>query len=294
MNKYILEVNNLKHYYRPNRNCIVKAVDDVSFNIKQGEIFGLIGESGSGKSTVGRSLLMLKKIEHGEIIFDGKTISNPAVYRKEKSSIRKDIQIIFQNTTSSLNPRMTAIDIVEEPMLIHKVPRQERHKRAIELLKMTGLEESCFTRYPFELSGGQRQRVGIARALTLNPKFIIADEPIASLDVSVQAQIINLFKRLQEQKNISILFIAHDLSMVRHICDRIAVMQHGKLVEMGDTELLCKSAMHPYTRALFDAIPIPDPNYVEPIVRQPKETLEVKANWTWREPEPGHFVLMNV
>lgn len=257
----ILEVKNLKQYFKINKNLTIKAVDDISFNICKGEIFGLVGESGSGKSTTGRSIIGINKVTSGDILFNGKNIANRKIYRLERKNISREMQFIFQDSTSSLNSRMTIGEIIGEPLKIQKKfkRKKEIEQKVHELMETVGLEKECFNRYPYDFSGGQRQRVGIARALSINPKFIIADEPIASLDVSMQAQIVNLFKKLKKEEKLTCLFIAHDLTMVGYISDRIGVMYNGKLVEIAEAKELYKNPIHPYTKSLIESIPKPNP-----------------------------------
>jgi peptide/nickel transport system ATP-binding protein len=238
--------------------AVVHAVDGVSFTIRAGEVLGLVGESGCGKSTVGRLILRLLEPTSGEIWFEEQNLL--AAGRRELFAIRRRIQIIFQDPYSSLNPRMRIGDVLDEPLLIHRVGSpEERHRRVIELLAQVGLDESALAKYPHEFSGGQRQRIGIARALALKPAFIVADEPVSSLDVSIQAQIINLLEELQAAYHLSLLFIAHDLHMVRHVSDRVAVMYLGRIVELANTEALFTHPAHPYTEALLAAAPVPEP-----------------------------------
>lgn len=235
----------------------VQAVQEVSLVVKPGEILGLVGESGCGKSTLGRTILKLLEADSGEIIFNGQDITH--LTPKEMKPIRRDIQIIFQDPYSSLNPRMTVGQTIAEPLIIHKlVPRHQRQERVAELLETVGLSANDASKYPHEFSGGQRQRVGIARALAVNPKLIIADEPVSALDVSIQAQIINLLSDLQSKLGLAIIFIAHDLKVVEHISNRIAIMYLGKVMEVLDAKKLME-AKHPYTRSLLSAIPVPDP-----------------------------------
>jgi oligopeptide transport system ATP-binding protein len=237
----------------------VRAVDDVSFSIERGETFGLVGESGSGKTTTGRCILRLIEPSSGEVLFDGRDVLR--LSRTELRAARRDMQIVFQDPYSSLNPRMRVSDIVEEPLIIHKLGRKaERRARVRELFDLVGLNPDHLARYPHEFSGGQRQRIGLARALALNPSLIIADEPVSALDVSVQAQVVNLLMDLQERLTLTYLFIAHDLRLVEHICSRVAVMYLGRIVEMGETAKLFSAPQHPYTRALLSAIPVPDPD----------------------------------
>jgi oligopeptide transport system ATP-binding protein len=266
----ILEVKNLKKYFPIKRGIVfskhvgdVKAVDGVSFYIRKGETLGLVGESGCGKSTVARTIIRLLDPTDGEIIFDGVDISKLPYSSLRR--IRRDMQIIFQDPYSSLNPRMTVSEIIGEPLQVHKIvsSSKEREKRVQELLELVGLAPYHATRYPHEFSGGQRQRIGIARALALNPKFIVADEPTSALDVSIRSQIINLLQDLQKEFKLTYLFISHDLAVIRHICDRIAVMYLGKIVELSENEDLYTSPLHPYTQALLSAIPIPDPELAE-------------------------------
>ncbi|PLR76576.1 oligopeptide ABC transporter ATP-binding protein OppF [Bacillus sp. V3-13] len=258
--KVLLEVNRLKKYFFLNRGEILKAVDDVSFQIYQGETFGIVGESGCGKSTAGRTVIGLYDVTGGEVKYDGKNVHS--LNEKEKFAFHRKMQMIFQDPYASLNPRSTVREIISEPMEVHGLYRDKREKliKVYQLLEDVGLNRDHANRYPHEFSGGQRQRIGIARALALEPEFIIADEPISALDVSVQAQVVNLLKRLQKEKGLTFLFIAHDLSMVKQISDRIAVMYLGNLVELTASSQLYEKPLHPYTQALLSAIPIPDPD----------------------------------
>ena len=237
----------------------VRAVDDVSFSVHQGETFGLVGESGCGKTTMGRCILQLERPTAGQVIFAGQELTGLPEARLRV--IRRQMQVIFQDPYSSLNPRMTVGQMLAEPLQVHGIvpSRVERRQRVAELLSEVGLPSALSERYPHELSGGQRQRVGIARALAMQPSFIVCDEPVSALDVSIQAQIMNLLDDLQERYGITYLFVAHDLSVVRHISDRVAVMYLGKLVELADWQLLYEDPLHPYTKALLAAVPIPDP-----------------------------------
>jgi oligopeptide/dipeptide ABC transporter ATP-binding protein len=261
----LIEVKNLTKYFPTGAGLfgksadVVKAVDDVSFTIGRGETFGLVGESGCGKTTTGRCILRLIEPSSGEVKFDGKDFLS--VSATELRPMRRDMQIIFQDPYSSLNPRMRVGQIVEEPLTIHNVgTKAERRDRVAELLKLVGLDGSHAERYPHEFSGGQRQRIGIARALALNPKFIVCDEPVSALDVSVQAQVVNLLQDLQEQLNLTYLFISHGLSVVEHISTRVGIMYLGKLVEVATSEEIFRNPLHPYTRVLLSAIPKPDPD----------------------------------
>lgn len=255
----LISARGIKKYFDVGEGML-KAVDGISFDIYPGETFGLVGESGCGKTTAGRTIVRLYDPTEGELIFNGKNIYE--LSSSEMQEVRRNFQIIFQDPYASLNPRMTVEDIVAEPLDIHKAykSRKERRNRVIELLSLVGLSEEHAMRFPHEFSGGQRQRVGIARALALNPKFIVCDEPISALDVSIQAQVVNLLKDLQEKLGLTYLFIAHDLSMVRYISDRVGVMYLGHMMEIAKSEELYISPIHPYTRALLSAIPIPDPD----------------------------------
>jgi len=262
----LLEVNNLKMYFPVTEGVIfqkkiadVKAVDDVTFSINKGEALGLVGESGCGKTTTGRCILQLYKPTSGQVIFNDVDVT--ALGKKDLRNVRREMQIIFQDPYGSLNPRMTCGDIVGEPLKVHKLTsnKGEYRDRVSELLLTCGLNPYMADRYPHEFSGGQRQRIGIARALAVNPSFIVCDEPVSALDVSIQAQIVNLLEDLQDQLGLTYLFIAHDLSVVKHISDRIAVMYLGHIVEVADRNELYENPIHPYTKALLSAIPIPDP-----------------------------------
>ncbi len=255
----ILEVQNLKKYFPVKsgfKKLTLKAVDGVSFTINRGETLGLVGESGCGKTTVGRTLLQLYKPTDGKVIFEGQEVTE-----KNINEMRKKMQMVFQDPYSSLNPRMTVEDIIGEPLDVHKLysSRSERREKILSLMELVGLNAEHATRYAHEFSGGQRQRIGIARALAVNPDFIVCDEPVSALDVSIQAQIINMFEELQAKLGLSYLFIAHDLLVVQHISKRIAVMYLGKLVEIGDADEVCNSPIHPYSISLLSAVPIPDP-----------------------------------
>ena len=269
------------------------AVDDVSFQMKKGEIFGLVGESGSGKSTVARCIMNVCKPTAGKILYNGIDVCDKAQFRKHHKMLEADRQIIFQDSTSSLNQRMTVADIIAEPMSIHhiKPPRGSLRAEAEFQLSYVGMDASYLDKYPTELSGGQRQRVAIARALSMEPELLVADEPIASLDVSIQAQIINLLRHCNREHGCSMLFIAHDLSMVEYLCDRVGVMYHGKLVEVAPTAELYANPQHPYTKALLSAIPIPDPIAERNRKRMDFDEVTFDRDGVLTEVAPGHFVL---
>jgi oligopeptide transport system ATP-binding protein len=287
----LLEVRDLVKEFSRKRGLlapasVVRAVDGVSFTIAQGETFGLVGESGSGKTTTGRCILRLIEPTSGRVHFKGEDVLAfpPARMR----SARRDMQIVFQDPYSSLNPRMRVGAIVEEPLIIHEIgSKAERRARVAQLFELVGLDPSQLSRYPHQFSGGQRQRIGVARALALDPSFIIADEPVSALDVSVQAQVINLLMDLQERLKLTYLFIAHDLRLVRHICSRVAVMYLGRIVEMGKTESLFAAPAHPYTRALLSAIPVPDPRVSRQRIVLDTSTFNREA--PLREVNAGHF-----
>ncbi|MCH8279766.1 MAG: dipeptide ABC transporter ATP-binding protein [Chloroflexi bacterium] len=262
----LLEVKNLKMYFPVSSGMLfqrtvahIKAVDDVSFFVKRGETLGLVGESGCGKTTTGRCILQLYKPTGGQVIFEGQNLMELST--RQMRAMRREMQVIFQDPYSSLNPRMTAGNIIGEPLVVHGLvhSKAEYRERVADLLQNVGLNPYMSDRFPHEFSGGQRQRIGVARALSVAPKFIVADEPVSALDVSIQAQIINLLEDLQEQFNLTYLFIAHDLSVVRHISDRVGVMYLGHIVEMADRNEIYVNPIHPYTKALLSAVPIPDP-----------------------------------
>lgn len=264
----LVEVRNLKKYFNL-KSGVLKAVDDVSFDIGRGETLGLVGESGCGKTTCGRTLLGIYEATGGEVLFEGN--NTLTMNRQLKKDFTRNAQIIFQDPYASLNPRMTVADIVAEGIDIHGLYLQkERQERIYEILQLVGLNKEHAGRFPHEFSGGQRQRIGIARALSINPKFIVCDEPISALDVSIQAQIVNLLMKLQRELKLTYLFIAHDLSMVKHISDRVGVMYLGCLVELADSAELYKNSLHPYTKALLSAIPIPDP-----VLERNKQRIEL-------------------
>ena len=311
----LLDVRHLKQYFDINmgffRSKPLKAVDDVSFSIKKGETLGLVGESGCGKTTVGRTILHLYKPTAGEIWYDGK----PLKTKEEIHDFRKKATMVFQDPYSSLNPRMTVSDIVGEPLDVHKLyaSKKEREDRILELMGYVGLNSEHASRYAHEFSGGQRQRIGIARALAVNPEFIVCDEPVSALDVSIQAQVINMFHDLQEKLGLTYLFIAHDLLVVRHISDRIAVMYLGKMVELADADTIYNRPLHPYSKSLLSSVPLPDPKAARankrivlhgdipsPLnapsgcpfrTRCPHATAQCAESMPeFKEAEPGHFV----
>jgi len=287
----LVEVSHLvKHFARDagvfRAGTRVTAVDDVSFAIEEGETFGLVGESGSGKTTTGRCLLRLIEPSSGSVRFRGDEVLGFSKRRLREA--RRDMQIVFQDPYSSLNPRMRAREIVEEPLIIHRLGgRDERRARVADLFGLVGLNPVHLERYPHQFSGGQRQRIGLARALALNPSFVILDEPVSALDVSVQAQVVNLLMDLQERLHLTYLFIAHDLRLVEHVCSRVAVMFLGKIVEMGPTTSLFAAPQHPYTRALLSAIPVPDPD--APRNRVLLDPASVNRDTALREISAGHF-----
>lgn len=263
---HLIEVENLKVFYKftskglKKEHRLVKAVNDVSFFVEKNETFGIVGESGCGKTTTGKAILQLVQPTGGEIRFNGKNILD-VHDKKEVFELKRSIQMIFQDPFSSLDPRYTIGRFIEEPLLVHKIgTRKEQREKTLELMHEVGLREDQYDRYPHELSGGQRQRAGIARALTLNPSVLVCDEPVSALDVSIQAQILNLMAELQDKYQLTYVFISHNLSVVKHVCDRIAVMYLGNIVELADKRALFANPAHPYTQALLDAIPIPDPD----------------------------------
>ncbi len=319
--EYLLEVRHLKKYFRSGsrlfvnkkKDQYVRAVDDVSFTVKAGQTLGIVGESGCGKSTTGNTIIRLLEKTDGEVLFEGQEISS--LSKEEMDVVRPNIQMIFQDPYSSLNPRMRVFDIIAEPLRTHKVcsSQSELQERVLSLMDVVGLQRDYAGRYPHEFSGGQRQRIGIARALALRPKLIICDEPVSALDVSIQAQVLNLLAKLQKEFNLSYIFIAHGLPTVKHVSDRIAVMYLGQLVELADTEELFDSPCHPYTEGLLAAVPIPDP-----ALRKERRSVQLKGDLPspanppsgcrfhtrcaycqeicakevpqWREIRPGHFV----
>ncbi|PWI57629.1 ABC transporter ATP-binding protein [Sulfoacidibacillus thermotolerans] len=317
MSEPLLQVRGLEKYFPIKKGVMrltrghVRAVDGVSFDVREGETFGLVGESGCGKSTTGRSILRLIEPTGGQIIFNGKDVRK--LGRSEMRKMRRDMQIVFQDPYASLNPRYTVRQILEEPMIIHGLygGSAERKKKVADLLETVGLSGSRMNRYPHEFSGGQRQRIGIARALAVNPRLIIADEPVSALDVSVQSQVLNLLDDLQKEFGIAYVFIAHDLSVVKHISDRIGVMYLGKIVELAPADGLYSKPLHPYTQALLSAVPVPDPEFKrERIILQGdlpspskpptgchfhprcKDCMEICKTTApeWKEVEPDRFV----
>ena len=293
MSEILLDVQELAHCFRLGRNTVIRAVDHVSFQLRRGEIFGLVGESGSGKSTVARCIMSLIRPAAGKIRYLGVNICDPGQFRAHRKLLQTSRQLIFQDSAASLNPRMKVADIITEPMAIHHIrpPRGSLRQEAAFQLKCVGMDPSSLDRRPGELSGGQRQRVAIARALSMGPELLVADEPIASLDVSIQAQIINLFQHLQREHGFTFLFIAHDLAVVRHLCDRTGVMVQGRLVEIAPSKELFDNPLHPYTRALLSAIPIPDPRLERARVPQRFDPAQFCREGLLREVSPGHMVL---
>ena len=290
----LLSVAHLSHLFPLSRNHVLRALTDVSFQIRKGEIFSLVGESGSGKSTVAKCLMQIYPISSGQVIYDGVNLTDPAAVRAHKNRIQQEIQLILQDSSSALNPRMKVREIIAEPLKIHHRcrNRRERESYLAEMMEAVGLKPELLDRYPSQLSGGQRQRVSIARAFAMKPRLLIADEPLAALDVSVQAQIVNLFRHLVREHGSTLLFIAHDLSMVRFLSTRVGVMYRGHLVELADTEELYRNPLHPYTRALLSAMPVPDPE------AERSKKLEIYCpkglvSGAFTEVCPGHFVLLD-
>jgi len=290
MTQALIEVRNLKQYYHQD-HTVVKAVDDVSFTVQAGETFGLVGESGSGKSTIGRAIVNLYQPTDGQILYQGKALSD--LSKGERLDYNKDVQMIFQDPYASLNPRMKVQDIVAEGMEVHGLvaSKSERDAKVAELLASVGLSPEHALRYPHEFSGGQRQRIGIARALAVEPKFIVCDEPISALDVSIQAQIINLLQGLQEERGLTYLFIAHNLAMVKYFSDRIGMMYRGRMVELAPAEVLYEQPLHPYTRSLLSAIPLPDPDQDRQRQRIIYQPSQAELEHEWIEAQDQHWVM---
>ncbi|HDE7231754.1 TPA: ABC transporter ATP-binding protein [Staphylococcus aureus] len=297
-NNVLVEIKNLTKIFNKNKNKNneIKAIDDVSIKINKGEALGIVGESGCGKSTFGKSIIRLLEVPEETIFFEGKDI-NKITSRRDSLNLNKRIQMIFQDPYVSLNPRLKVMDIVGEGIDIHKLAenKAERNEKIYKLLELVGLNKEHANRYPHEFSGGQRQRIGIARALSVEPDLIIADEPISALDVSIQAQIINIIKKLQKERNTTLLFIAHDLSMVKYVSDRIAVMHKGKIVEIASSERLYQNPLHNYTKSLISAIPQPDPQYERERVREIyKDSFDNNSEYKLREIEKDHFVFTSI
>ena len=295
--KVLLSIRNLDITFDLSKKKKLKAVDDVSFDIYEGETFSLVGESGSGKTPIGRAIVRINPATKGEIIYDGKSLTK-GVTKKDDEFFIRNIQMIFQDPAASLNERATVDYIISEGLYNFKLYKDEndRHQKVTEALKDVGLLEEHLTRYPHEFSGGQRQRIGIARALIMDPKLVVADEPISALDVSIRAQVLNLLKKLQAEKNLTYMFIAHDLSVVRFISDRIGVIHKGKIVELAETEELFQFPLHPYTQSLLSAVPMPDPQYekVKKLYKYDASMHDYSTDKpTMREIRPGHFVYAN-
>lgn len=296
MNEILLDVRHLTHRFKLGGKGGVKALDDLSFELRRGEIFGLVGESGSGKSTLARCVMNIVRPTSGKICYKGIDTCDPKVYHANRKMLQTSRQIIFQDSSSALNSRMRVCDIIAEPMAIHHIrpPRGTLRKEAEFQLRYVGMDASYLDKYPTELSGGMRQRVAIARALSMEPELLVADEPIASLDLSIRAQIINLFRHLQAEHGFTFLFIAHDLSVVRCLCDRVGVLYRGKLVEVAPAKALFASPAHPYTRSLLSAIPIPDPRRERERVFEPFDPALFDESGALTEIAPDHYVLKGV
>ena len=291
MNNNLVEVKHLKKYFHQGHPDEVHAVDDVTFSIRRGEVFGLVGESGSGKTTTGRCVLNLYQPTTGQILYNGQDITALKRGRALKK-FHHETAMIFQDPYSSLDPRMAVRDIIAEGLKVHQQTssRQELDQRVAETMELVGLTPDVMNRYPYEFSGGQRQRIGIARALATDPEFVVADEPLSALDVSIQAQIVKLMEHLKDTKQLTYLFIAHDISMVKYISDRIGVMYHGNLVELGTADEIVNHPFHPYTKSLLSAVPVPDPTYER--VRQPFTYDGDSAKLPLREVSAGHYAAL--
>lgn len=292
MTENLLEISHLTHKFPIDRRESLTALDDVSFTLRRGEIFGLVGESGSGKSTLARCVMNVYRPTAGKILFNGIETTDPRAFRKNRAYLQSARQIIFQDSNSSLDPKWQAWQVIAEPMrLQHVTPKRGSYRAEAEFqMHYVGLDPLYLDKYPPELSGGQRQRLAIARALTMEPELLVADEPIAALDVSIQAQIVNLFRHLQQEHGFTFLFIAHDLSMVEFLCDRVGVLYHGRLVELAPAKELYANPLHPYTQALLSAIPIPDPRRERHRVL-PEFPDTFPTDGVWTEETPEHFVL---
>lgn len=291
MSNNLVEVHHLKKYFHQGHPDEVHAVDDVNFNIRRGEVFGLVGESGSGKTTTGRCILNLYQPTAGQVLYNGHDITALKKGRDLKA-FHHETAMIFQDPYSSLDPRMSVRDIIAEGLRVHKQTndRQELDQKVAATMELVGLSPDVMNRYPYEFSGGQRQRIGIARALATEPEFVVADEPLSALDVSIQAQIVKLMEHLKATKQLTYLFIAHDISMVKYISDRIGVMYHGKLVELGTADEIVNHPLHPYTKSLLSAVPVPDPTYER--VRQPFTYDGSSAKLPLREVTAGHYAAL--
>ncbi|MGO1249508.1 MAG: ATP-binding cassette domain-containing protein, partial [Streptococcus thermophilus] len=293
--KPLLSIRNLKKHFDLGKGSVLKAVDDISFDIYENETLGLVGESGSGKSTTGRTILRLHEATGGEVLYEGFNLNN--LTASEMKDMRKHMQIIFQDPYASLDPRMKVVDIIGEAIDVHKLAanKHDRLNKVIDLLELVGLDPSFAMRYPHEFSGGQRQRIGIARALAVDPKFIVCDEPLSSLDASIQSQIVELLEDLQQKLGLTYMFIAHDLSMVKRISDRVAVMYNGNIVEIAKSEELFANPLHPYTKKLLSAIPVPDPNYEATRKRQTNDEAAFSfdsSTTIFQEVSPEHWVAL--